>query len=174
MMKQQDYCGNVMEAVAVTLNYFNIWRWLALTLSFWKIRSGSASADDGNSPNPVQFSENKPMMTDTTDDDDDHDEEEASPPPSVDDEGPTPTPTKGKFTVYYYGEEHVEVEQEAMDADAYDDEWEEGLQWNSEWWESWEGFLKLRLGHNHNTSLDFKAINGNLVTLWHPHNQHYY
>ncbi|MED6156086.1 hypothetical protein PIB30_011548 [Stylosanthes scabra] len=174
MMKQD--CGN-MEGLVSLNNYLmslaaiinNIWRWLAL-ISFWKIRSGK-------SPKPQLFSQNnKPHHHEDTDHDDHH--EEASPPvasvPSVvdvdDDEGPTPTPTKGKFTVYYDEEDEVPVEhveqEEAMD-DAYDD---------SEWWQSWEGFLNLRLGHNHNgwyTSLDFKAINGNVVTLWHPHiNQH--
>ncbi|XP_057729859.1 uncharacterized protein LOC130945144 [Arachis stenosperma] len=154
MMSLLEDSGNLE---ALTLNYFainNLWTWLAVitaALSFWKIR---VSANSPHLTDLHAVPQHPPH---------DHRDDPPSVPTLVFGDVDVDGPTKGKFTVYYEDDDDVarESHQELLT------EWHGGCE--SEWWESWERLLKLRVGENQNgwyTWQDLTAINGNVVRLW--------
>ncbi|KAE8735287.1 Plant invertase/pectin methylesterase inhibitor superfamily protein [Hibiscus syriacus] len=155
----------------------NLWTWIAVVtaaLSFWKIRAAAGAVV---SSGYVQSNDPKPSTSIS---------DESPPVPEPDSEQPTPSSsvvdtsvsplvcrgevvTRGKFklTVYFDddGEESdVDVDDGGVRVTGRSDG---GGGDCNEWWESWEGVLKLRNGetgwYRHQ---DLSALNGNVVRLW--------
>ncbi|TKY54386.1 hypothetical protein E2542_SST18793 [Spatholobus suberectus] len=122
----------------------NFWTWLALP--FWRIRTPKSELlPPPDESEPVAVSEPAPPRLPT-----------ALGNGAVDVDGAR----KGKFTLYYEGDE-TECESDETVTEERDGK--------LEWWESWERLLRMRRGENENgwyTCQDLTAFNGSVVRLW--------
>ncbi|KAE8665288.1 Plant invertase/pectin methylesterase inhibitor superfamily protein [Hibiscus syriacus] len=153
----------------------NLWTWIAVltaALSFWRIRAAAVSSRyvQSNDPKPsTSISDRAP---------------DESPPVPEPDNKPTPSAsvaetsvwplvcrgvTRGKFKLTVYHDDDGEKSDVDVDVDS-------GVRGMgpgdgggecNQWWESWEGVLKLRNGETGWYKYqDLTALNGNVVRLW--------